>query len=55
MNFLLDTNLMSESRKRVPNEGVSQWHANQDPAHLFISTITLAEAWQGFHSLEPDQ
>jgi len=30
------------------------WHDAQDPAHLFITTITLAEAWHGFHRLEPN-
>ena len=29
------------------------WYNNQDPAHLFITTITLAEIWNGFHGLDP--
>ncbi|HEY2081655.1 MAG TPA: PIN domain-containing protein, partial [Verrucomicrobiae bacterium] len=24
------------------------------PAHLFITTITIAEVWHGFHCLEPN-
>jgi Predicted nucleic acid-binding protein, contains PIN domain len=30
---------------------VVSWHASKDAARLFITTITLAEAWQGLHSL----
>jgi len=29
------------------------WLYAQDPAHLFVTTITLAEVWHGFHGLEP--
>ena len=54
MNFVLDTNAVSESRKPRPNSGLMDWHAAHDPAHLFITTITLAEVWQGFHALEPE-
>jgi hypothetical protein len=54
VNFVLDTNLVSEIRKPRPHPGVLAWHAAQDPAHLFVTTITLAEAWQGFHALPPE-
>ena len=53
MNFVLDTNAVSETRKPRPNSGFVTWLATQDAAHLFITTITLAEVWNGFHSLEP--
>jgi len=45
---------VSEIRKPRPNEGVIKWHASQDAARLFVTTITLAEAWQGFPSLQPN-
>lgn len=53
MNFVLDTNAVSETRKPRPNAGLLDWHTAQDPAHLFLTTITLAEVWQGFHALDP--
>ena len=53
MNFVLDTNTVSETRKPRPNAGLLDWLYAKDPAHLFITTITLAEVWHGFHSLEP--
>ncbi|HWN97558.1 MAG TPA: hypothetical protein VNT99_21195 [Methylomirabilota bacterium] len=52
MNFVLDTNAVSETRKPRPNAGLLDWHSAQDPAHLFLTTITLAEVWQGFHALD---
>ena len=51
MNFVLDTNAVSESRKPRPNAGLLRWQEAQDVAQLFITTITLGEVWQGFHSL----
>jgi len=53
VNFVLDTNAVSETRKPRPNPGFITWHDVQDPAHLFITTISLAEVWNGFHSLLP--
>src|SRR5690348_16107952 len=38
--------------KPKPNQGLVEWHLAQDAADLFITTITLAEVWEGFHSLE---
>lgn len=54
MNFVLDTNAVSETRKPRPNAGLMAWRNAQDPAHLFLTTITLAEVWSGFHSLQPE-
>jgi hypothetical protein len=54
VNFVLDTNAVSETEKPRPNPGLIAWHDAQDPACLFITTVTLAEVWHGFHSLEPN-
>jgi len=43
VNFVLDTNAMSETEKPRPNAGLIAWHDAQDPAHLFVTTVTLAE------------
>jgi toxin FitB len=53
VNFVLDTNAVSETEKPRPNSSFMAWHDAQDPAHLFITTVTLAEVWHGFHCLEP--
>jgi predicted nucleic acid-binding protein len=52
VNFALDTNAVSETEKPRPNPGLMAWHDAQDPARLFVTTITLAEVWHGFHCLE---
>jgi toxin FitB len=51
VNFVLDTNAVSETRKIRPNLGFMAWLEAQEPADLFITTITLGEAWLGFHRL----
>ena len=53
MNFVLDTNAVSETEKPRPNPGYVAWRDAHDRAHLFVTTITLAEVWHGFHNLEP--
>jgi predicted nucleic acid-binding protein len=43
MNFLLDTNVVSEWVKPRPNGGVVSWLAEADEDRVFISVVTLAE------------
>lgn len=47
MNFLLDTNVVSELRKKIPNNSVSQWVSNIAIDSLYISCITLGEIQKG--------
>jgi toxin FitB len=54
VNFVLDTNAVSETEKPNPNTGFISWLDGQDPSRLFITTITLGEIWHGFHCLGPD-
>jgi predicted nucleic acid-binding protein len=54
VNFVLDTNAVSETRKTRPNSEFMAWLEAQEPAHLFVTTITLGEAWLGFHRLPPN-
>lgn len=51
---MLDTNAVSETEKPRPHPAFMAWHDAQDPARLFITTVTLAEIWRGFHSLPPN-
>lgn len=53
MNFVLDTNAVSETRKPRPNQGLMNWLSAQDHGHLFVTTLTLAEVWHGFYRLDP--
>jgi predicted nucleic acid-binding protein len=43
LSFLLDTNVVSEPRRRKPDAQVVAWLRRQDPDLLFISALTLGE------------
>lgn len=45
--YLLDTVVLSEMRKRSPDEGVVRWFAGRDPISLFVSAITIGEIERG--------
>ncbi len=47
MRFLLDTNLLSETRKPSPDHGVRSWIATQPPEELAISVLSLGEIRRG--------
>ena len=51
MNFLLDTNVVSESTKPRPNPGVVAWLAAVDEDDVFLSVITLTELRYGVERL----
>ncbi|HEY3777644.1 MAG TPA: type II toxin-antitoxin system VapC family toxin [Rhizomicrobium sp.] len=47
MNFLLDTNAVSEWVKPRPDPGLMDWLATIDEDRVFLSVITLAELRRG--------
>ncbi len=47
MAYLLDTNVVSELRKRKPNPHVLAWYKGQRRAEAFISTLVAGEIRQG--------
>lgn len=47
MTYLLDTNVLSEIRKRKPAVGVTEWIAATPPDRMHISVLTLGEIEQG--------
>ena len=47
MTYLLDTNVLSETRKRKPVAGVAGWIAATPPDRLHLSVLTLGEIEQG--------
>jgi len=56
VKWLLDTNVVSETGKRRPDESVMKWLATQAPADLAISLITVAELRLGaLAHAEPDR
>lgn len=53
MSCQLDTNVISEWTKPVPNDGVREWLASTEPDHVYLSVITLAELRCGVEQLAP--
>ena len=43
MNYLLDTNVISELIARVPNPRVVTWVDQLDPESVYLSVITIGE------------
>jgi len=55
VNFLLDTNVVSEWTKPRPDPQVVAWLAAVDEDRLLLSVITLAELRNGVASLPPSR
>lgn len=51
MNFLLDTNVVSEWTKARPDSGVVDWLAQIDEDAVFLSVVTFAELRHGIERL----
>ena len=51
--YLLDTCVLSETRKKRPDPNVMDWLARQDPNLLCLSTISIGEIRHGIESLGP--
>jgi toxin FitB len=53
--WLLDTNVLCEPTKPMPNQAVLDWLKGELEAHLHTSTICLGEIWHGAERLGPGQ
>ncbi|WHT22554.1 type II toxin-antitoxin system VapC family toxin [Crossiella sp. CA-258035] len=51
MSFLLDTNIVSEIRKKNPNRGVAEWFDSVSASELFVSVLVVGEIRQGIERL----
>ena len=51
MKYLLDTNVVSELRRKTPAPRVLAWFRAADPAALYLSVLTLGEIAKGAESL----
>lgn len=49
--FLVDTNVLSDLRRRRPNPGVLEWFDTTDEALLHLSVVTLGEIKRGIERL----
>lgn len=51
MSYLVDTNVLSELRRRRPNAAVAHWVAARPPATLYLSVLTLGEIRKGIEGV----
>lgn len=51
MSYLVDTNVLSELRRKSPHAAVQAWFAKRPAATLFLSVLTLGEIRKGIESL----
>lgn len=52
MNWLLDTCVISEARKKTPSPKVMAWLGQQEESALFLSAVTIGELHKGAARLE---
>lgn len=51
MSYLIDTDVLSELRRKTPSAGVVAWISQRPPATLYISVLTLGEIRKGIDGL----
>lgn len=51
MSYLIDTNVLSELRKRQPDEAVVTWFAKRPGPMLYLSVLTLGELRKGIDAM----
>ena len=54
MKFLLDTCVISETTKKIPNEKIIEWISKQDERNLFLSVLTLGEIQKGIEKINDE-
>lgn len=51
MSYLIDTNVLSELRRKTPNAGVVDWFSLRPPSTLHLSVLTLGEIRKGIEAV----
>ena len=51
MSYLIDTNALSELKKREPHPAVVQWFEARPATSLFLSVLTLGELRKGIENM----
>lgn len=52
MNFLFDTNVISEPKRKKPNKKVLEWLGEQDESKIYLSVLTIGEIRKGIARLD---
>jgi predicted nucleic acid-binding protein len=51
LSYLIDTNVLSEIRRKTPDANVVKWVNSRPPTSLYLSVLTLGELRKGIDSL----
>ncbi|GAA4331482.1 type II toxin-antitoxin system VapC family toxin [Pigmentiphaga soli] len=51
MSYLVDTNVLSELRRKQPDGNVVQWLEKRPPTTLFLSALTMGELRKGIEQM----
>ena len=51
MSYLIDTNVLSELRRKVPDAAVVHWFSQRPAGTLYLSVLTLGEIRKGIEAL----
>ena len=51
MSYLLDTNVLSELRRKAPDPHVQRWFSQRSAGAMYLSVLTLGEIRKGIDSL----
>lgn len=52
MSYLIDTNVLSELRRKLPDPNVVSWMQARHPQSLFLSVLTLGEIRKGVERVD---
>lgn len=52
MSYLLDTNVISELRRKAPEPSVIEWFSKRPASTLYLSVLTLGELRKGIESVK---
>lgn len=54
MSYLIDTNVLSELRRKSPDPGVVDWFSQRPPTTLHLSVLTLGEIRKGIEGVDDE-
>lgn len=54
MSYLIDTNVLSELRRKSPDTNVITWLAQRQSTTLYLSVLTLGEIRKGIETINED-
>jgi toxin FitB len=52
LSYLLDTNVLSELRRKKPNRGVVAWFSKRSSTTLYLSVLTIGEIRKGVEGVD---